>query len=191
MTSAVHRPWPTVRRLFCGFLLPAACFLFSGCGYTTRPGLPAHLRTVYVKPFVNKIDLTQLTNDSRRFPIYRHGLETDLTKAVINRFQFTGLLRPASAERADCRVEGELLEFRRDSLRFDANKNVEEWRLSVVANVRLLDLHTNTVMWEETPLIGDTTFFELGASAESEATALDRAIRDLARRVVERTVENW
>lgn len=179
------------RRSWVPWLPAAGCLLLSSCGYTTRPGIPANLRTVYVKPFVNKIDLTQLATDSRRFPLYRHGMETDLTKAVINRFQFTGLLRPAAPDRADSRVEGELLEFRKDALRFDANKQVEEWRASVVANVRLLDLHNNTVMWEEEPLIGDTTYFETGANAESEATALDRAIQDLARRIVERTVENW
>ena len=68
----------------------------SGCGYTTRPGLASYLKTIYVKPLTNKIDLTQLTNDYQHFPVYRHGLESDVTTAIINRFQFTGLLRPAS-----------------------------------------------------------------------------------------------
>ena len=165
--------------------------LSIGCGYTTRPGLPSHLRTVYVKPFVNKIDLTQLTTDYQQFPVYRHGMESDLTKAVIDRFQFTGLLRPAGPQSADCRLEGELLEFRRDALRYNASQQVEEWRLNVVVTLRFHDLHTNELMWEEERLTGDTTYFALGSNTESEAKALDRAIRDLARRVVERTVENW
>ena len=162
-----------------------------GCGYTTRPGLASHLRTIYVAPFVNKIDLTTLTTDYQRFPVYRHGMETNVTNEVINRFQFTGLVRPASPGRADSRLEGELLEFRRDSLRFNANQQVEEWRLSVVVNLRYYDLHTDTLLWEESSFIGDVTYFELGANAESEASARDRAIKDLARRVVERVVEAW
>ena len=187
MTSTAHRLRFTV---YC--LLPAACCLLSvGCGYTTRSGLVSYLRTVYVKPFVNKIDITQLTTDYQRFPVYRHGIESDITNAVLNRFQFTGLLRPERPERADCRLEGELIQFRRDALRFSADKTVEEWRLNVVVNARLYDLHTNTTMWETTGLTGDTTYFAVGANAESEATALNRAITDLARRIVERTVEDW
>lgn len=173
-----------------------ACTLYlgvAGCGYTTRPGLATYLKTIHVKPLVNKIDLTQLATANNRFPLYRHGMETEVTKEILNRFQFTGLLRPAGAEKADCRLEGELVEFRRDALRYDANQKVEEWRLNVVVNLKFYDLHANAdePAWEESGLTGDATYFELGAKAESESAALDRAITDLARRVVERIVENW
>ena len=163
----------------------------SGCGYTTRPGLPSQYKTVYIKPFVNKIDLTVLSTNQQQFPIYRHGMEVDLTSEVINRYQFTGLLRPARADTADCRLEGELLEFRRDPLRFDASQQVEEWRLNIVVNLRFIDQTTNTVLWEEQGLTGDTTYFATGANTESETSALSRARTDLARRIVERSVESW
>ena len=83
---------------FC--LLPTAyCLLFtaaclSGCGYTTRPGIAAHLKTIYVKPFVNKIDVTRLSSGDERFPIYRHQMEVDLTRAVIDRLYKEGAGRP-------------------------------------------------------------------------------------------------
>ncbi|MBI4004463.1 MAG: hypothetical protein HY353_05515 [Candidatus Omnitrophica bacterium] len=183
----------TANTLRSSFLLLPSIFylLISGCGYTTRPGLASHLKTIYVKPFVNKIDLTVLPTNQQQFPIYRHGMEVDLTNEVINRYQFTGLLRPARAERADCRLEGELLEFRRDPLRFDASQQVEEWRLNIVVNLRFIDQTTNTVLWEESRLTGDTTYFATGANAESETSALSRARTDLARRIVERSVESW
>ena len=169
----------------------------GGCGYTTRPGLASHLKTVYVKPFENKIDMTQLTAGDERFPIYRHQMEVDLTKEIVNRYQFTGLLRPISRERADCRVEGELIGFHRDALRYDASQQIEEWRLNVVVNLRFFDQTVQTAgtpevpLWEESGFTGDTTYFTLGSRAESEADALNRAITDLARRIVERTVEDW
>ena len=172
-------------------LASSFCLLVSGCGYTTRPGLPSHLRMIYIKPFVNKIDVTQLSTGDERYPIYRHKMEVDLTNEVINRYQFTGLLRPARAERADCRLEGDLVEFRRDPLRYNASQQVEEWRLNIVVNLRFVDQTTQTLMWEESRFTGDTTYFALGPNAQTEATALDRAITDLARRIVERTVENW
>lgn len=168
-----------------------SCLWFCGCGYTTRPGLPSHLKTIYVKPFLNRIDITQLTIGNERFPIYRHQLELDLTRAIINRYQFTGLMRPASPDRADARLEGELVAFHRDALRYNPSQQVEEWRLSVVVNLRFFDQTAQTLMWEETNFTGDATYFALGAQTESEATALDRAVTDLARRIVERTVESW
>ena len=171
--------------------LAASCLLVSGCGYTTRPGLPTHLKTIYIAPFINKIDITQLTTGNERFPIYRHQMEVDLTNTVINRFQFTGLMRPSSEARADARLEGELVEFRRDPLRYNASQEVEEWRLNVVVNLRFYERSTPEPVWEESHFTGDTTYFALGAGAESEAAALDRAITDLAKRIVERTVESW
>ena len=68
---------------------------------------------------------------------------------------------------------------------------MEEWRLNVVVDLRFYDQTTKTLLWEEPRLTGDATYFALGAGAESESTALDRAITDLARRVVERAVESW
>jgi hypothetical protein len=171
--------------------LLAFALLASGCGYTARPGLAPHLKTVYVKPFVNKIDVTRLTSGHERFPIYRHQMEVDISRAVVNRFQFTGLLRPGRQEQADCRVEGELIDFHRDPLRYSSSSQVEEWRLNIVVNLRFIDQTTGEILWEEPSFTGDTTYFAVGANAESEARALDRAINDLARRIVERTVESW
>ena len=167
------------------------CVFLSGCGYTTRPGLASHLKTVYVKPFINKIDLTSITTGDERFPIYRHQMEAEITRAVVSRYQFTGLLRPAGPDRADCRLEGELVGFRRDALRYSAGQQVEEWRLNVVVNLKFYDLQSGELLWEEPSFTGDTTYFATGRNAESGSGALERAITDLARRIVERTVEDW
>ena len=167
------------------------CLLVSGCGYTTRPGLASHLKTIYVKPFTNKFDFTEITTGNDRFPLYRHRMEADITNEVINRYQFTGLLRPASLERANCRLEGELVEFRRDPLRFDASQQVEEWRLNLVVNLRFYDQTKDLLLWEESRLTGDTTYFATGPNAETESAALSRALTDLAKRIVERSVESW
>jgi len=186
-------PRATVRSGACVLSAAAvsAGLALAGCGYTARPGLAPHLKTVYVKPFANRIDVTQLSTSDGRFPLYRHRMEVDLTNAVLSRYQFTGLLRPSTPERADCRLEGELTQFRRDALRYDANEQVEEWRLNLIVNLRFVDQTTNTLLWEEGGFTGDTTYFAAGRNQESEASALDRAVTDLARRIVERCVENW
>ena len=46
-------------------------------------------------------------------------------------------------------------------------------------------------MWEEKGFIGDATYFTSGTLAKTEDTALDEAVDDLARRIVERTIEWW
>lgn len=170
----------------------AVLLLAAGCGYTTRLGVPAHLHTVYVAPFTNKIDITAIHTDGAHLPLYRHGMEIDLASAVVDRYQFTGILRPTNTPSgADARVNGDLLEFRRDALRYDASQHIEEWRLSVVAHVTFTDLTTGAVMWDEPTLTGDTTYFAIGPQSESEATAVARALTDLARRVIERSTEDW
>ena len=170
------------------FLSLAARLWSFGCGYTTRPGLPSHFKTVYVKPFANKVDITQVGLNTERFPIYRHRMEVDLTNALLERLQFTGILRPAPADRADTRLEGELIGFSRDALRYDQSSQVEEWRLNLSVHLRFFDQTAGTMLWEEERLVGDTTYL---VASESESAALARAITDLARRIVERLVENW
>ena len=183
--------WSSIRPARRFVLSAVCCLLSAGCGYTTRPGVATTLKTIYIKPFTNKIDLTRLSTGREQLPIYRPGMETNITREVVSRYQFTGLLRPASPDHADCRLEGELVEFRRDALRYTASQEIEEWRLNVVVNLRFFDQQANTLLWEEPHFTGDTTYFALGVNAESESTALDRAITDLSRRIVERTVENW
>ena len=190
----IHRPFatPRMRCRLAASLVSVVCGLWSvGCGYTARPGVASHLKTVYVKPFANKVDLTQNVSSEQRFPLYRHGMEIELTNAVIDRFQFTGLLRPAPPDRANARLEGELVEFRRDALRYNASEQVEEWRLSLVVNLRFIDQVSRETVWEEERFTGDTTYFALGPNTESEPQALNRAVTDLARRIVERSVDNW
>jgi hypothetical protein len=118
-------------------------------------------------------------------------MEVDLTKEVVRQYQFTGLLRPSTVDRADTRLEGALVAFRRDPLRYDAAQQVEEWRLNIVVDLKFHDQKSRKLLWEVAGFTGDTTYFALGPNAESEDRALDRAITDLARRIVERTVEDW
>ena len=163
----------------------------GGCGYTFRGGnLPAHLNTVYIQPFTNRIDITAEVTNLNQYKVYRPRMEIDLTTKVLNRFQFDGTLRPAGPDKADAMVVGELVEFRREPLRYDHSGNVEEYRLSVVANAEFRDLRAHTVRWAE-QIVGDRTFFVSGTLAQSENTALDLALEDVARRIVERTVEDW
>ncbi|MFA4842472.1 MAG: LPS assembly lipoprotein LptE [Candidatus Omnitrophota bacterium] len=163
----------------------------AGCGYTTRSAISNKYQTIYVTPFVNKIDITQETDVANKYKLYRPQLETDVTKAAINKFLFDGNLRPVKLQNADLTLKGELLEFRKDPLRYDDNNEVLEYRVNMVVNIFLWDNKTNLLVWEENRFTGETSYFTSGTSIKTEAQAISDAITDLARRIVERAVEEW
>lgn len=178
--------------IFVSCLLFLVC-CFSGCGYTTRSMVSSEFKTIYVTPFKNKIDITYESDVANKYKIYRPYLETDITKAVISKFLLDGNLKPVKENSADLVLKGELVEFRKDPLRYNENDQDEvlEYRVNIIVNVILWDKRKEKSVWEENRFTGDTTYFTTGASAKSEASAINSAITDLARRIVERTVEQW
>jgi hypothetical protein len=178
------------------FLSSVFCLLFSvtGCGYYTHSVYRGPYKTICVEPFANKVDIISedATSLSQRFRTYHPFMETDLRTAVINRFMFDGGLRIVAKEEADLVLKGELIDYQRDALRYENNQeDVAEYRISLVMRLTLFKRGEEKPLWDEPRFIGDTTYFTSGAQAKSEQAALDVAISDLARRVVERTVENW
>lgn len=171
------------------------CFLLinilSGCGYTTRSTIAYKYRTIYITPFINKIDITSEANAANKYRIYRPMIETDITRHVNNRYLFDGNLKPVNKDLADLILKGEVVEFRKDPLRYLDNDEISEYRINLVVNIILWDNKEDKLVWQENNFTGDTTYFASGSQAKSEDTAVVDALNDLARRIVERTVEEW
>jgi hypothetical protein len=162
-----------------------------GCGYTTRSLINDKYRTIYITPFVNKIDITREMDAGNKYKLYRPMLDTDVTKSLINRFLFDGNLKPVSMESADLVMKGELLEFRKDGLRYDTSDNAQEYRMNLIVNISLWDNRENKLLWEEKNFTGEATYFVSGAQMKTEDAAISDAEKDLCRRIVERVVEQW
>ncbi len=176
------------------WFLCAFCFLLlttSGCGYTTRSMIGSKYKTIYITPFVNKVNITNQADAENKYRIYRPMIETEITRSVNNKYLFDGNLRPLKEESADLILKGEVMDFRKDPLRYDNNSNVSEYRINLVVNISLWDRGTNKLIWQENNFTGDTTFFPTGNQAIPEETAVRNALDDLSRRIVERTVEQW
>ncbi|HDZ76724.1 MAG TPA: hypothetical protein ENH41_01405 [Candidatus Omnitrophica bacterium] len=180
------------------FFLFVICHLsfviaLAGCGYTTRSFVDPNIRTVYIEPFLNKIDITDELSENRKYKTYFPLLEVKITRAVVDRFIFDGNLRIGRPDTADVILKGELVNYVKDALRYESadNETVQEYRISLVVNISLIDRDENKILWQENSFIGDSTYFTSGASAKSESAALSDAVVDLARRVVERTIEEW
>ena len=148
-----------------------------GCGYTLKTTPPHGLETVYVETFKNGT--------------YEPGLEIDLTNGILSRFLFDGTLRVTGKEEADAILRGNLTKFVREPLRYTSTEEIEEYRLVLTVDLSLWDSRTQTVLWEEKNFVGDTSFFVTGPLAKSEEKAREAAIAKLARRIVDRTVEEW
>lgn len=168
--------------------LAVAC----GCGYTTRGGaLLEGDPSIRVDSFTNKIDLTREISDDRVFYAYKPSMESDVTRAIIDRFIFDGNYAIRDKSSAGFLLKGDLVDFVRQPLRYDSGDNVTEYRLSVVVDMELRDLNNDKVVWKEERFAGESTYRTTGELSKSEASAVDEAVEDLARRIVERTVENW
>lgn len=164
----------------------------AGCGYTTHVlGTKTGFRTIYIQPFVNKVDTTSEYSEGRRFKTYFPLLENTITNAVVDRFIFDGNLKVAKKEDADLILKGELVNYRRESLRNSTSDTPEEYRITLFVNISLVDTKSEKVLWEHNNFAGETSYFTTGNFTKSEAQAIADATQDVARRIVETTVEAW
>jgi uncharacterized protein (DUF2267 family) len=102
-----------------------------------------------------------------------------------------GNLRIGLKAEADLILKGSLTEYLRDVLRYTSGDDPQEYRLSLVVNISLWDRKEDKLLWQEDRFIADTTYFVTGSNAKTESSAIDDVVKDLARRIVERTVEEW
>ena len=172
-------------------VLFAVFFFVAGCGYTTKSLLPSNLKTIYVDNLVNKIKVTDESSDARMYRGYLPGMELETTTAIRDKYLFDGNLKIADPETADLILTGSLVDFRNEALRYDVNNNIEEYRVRLVVNLELKNAKDGKVRWTENNFAGESLYNTTGPLAKSEATAIKEAADDLARRVVERTIEEW
>ncbi len=177
-----------IKRLILIVVLFAGSLTMVSCGYTTRSSLASDLRTIHILDFNNKISYaSEGSNRSLYIPL----IEVDIKKAIIDRFLFDGNLKIDKNNQADLVLKGELTNYDRRALRFTDNDDVEEYRIYLYVNLKLTNTHSGEVVWSERNFVGESTYFISGPLAKSEDLAIEEAITDLARRVVERTVEDW
>ena len=161
--------------------------LLTGCGYTTRSLLPDNYRTVFVEPFENKIDY--MNTEDRK--LYVPGMEAKVREAVVDRYLFDGNLRVGTQDGADLVLKGKLLGFAREEIRLNQDESVKEYRIRITVALSLLDPSEKKEIWAEPSFSGEATYYTAGPLVKSESQAIEDALKDLAQRVVARTIEDW
>jgi outer membrane lipopolysaccharide assembly protein LptE/RlpB len=158
----------------------ALAVLAAGCGYTLRGTLPSHLQTIAVPIFQNKT--------------LEPAVENVLTRAVVEAFAINGRLRVVDLERADAVLEGEIIDYHVESIAFDPDANVRQYRLVIGLNLRLRDRTRNQLLFDEANLREQADFRVLGAVAETisrEEVALRAAAVEIARSIVSLAVDRF
>ncbi|MBF0483820.1 MAG: hypothetical protein HQL25_03840 [Candidatus Omnitrophica bacterium] len=180
-----------MKRLFFFMGLVGIFSLIAGCGYTTSGALSPNHRTLFVKNFENKVEFSENNNSAAYFPL----LEVKAHDRIVDRFLFDGHLKIVPEESADLILTGTLRNYEKKPLRYTDNEDVQEYRVYVTVDLKMVERETGTVVWDEPGFVGEGTYLLQGTVssnvAGSEQGAVDLAVQDLARRVVERTVEAW
>lgn len=166
------------------FIVALACLVMAGCGYTYKVVLPSGISSVYVPNFKNEIP------QSRRYT-YESGLEIDVTNAVIDRLIYDGNVRVEKEKDADAILQGSIVGYEQEGVRYTDLEGIEQYRLFIIVDIKLVRKETGEIIWEEKNFTGDTEYFIEGASAMSERAAADQAIEDIAKKIVDRIVEDW
>jgi len=165
--------------LLAGLVL--AC-LVGGCGYSVGMGgnLPSHIKTVAVPIFVNS---TQ-----------QPAVESVITAAVINAFVTSGRLKVVSVKEADSILEGNIIGYNLDSIAFNPQINVTEYRLRVRVNILFRDVRQGTTLWKQDGLEQWADFRVQGQISETlarEDVAARQAAVDIGRRIVASSVDRF
>jgi outer membrane lipopolysaccharide assembly protein LptE/RlpB len=161
-------------------LAVAASLLLGGCGYSFRGNLPNHIQTVAVPIFANRTS--------------EPGVENFLTSAVVEAFSTNGRLRVVRPERADAILDGEVVGYEVQSIAFDPNANVRQYRLLVTLNLKMRDVRQDKVLIEQRGLQERADFRVLGAVSETisrEESALRAAAVEIGRSVVSLTLDRF
>jgi hypothetical protein len=160
----------------------------SGCGYSLGILLPPHINTIYIETFDNKT--------------HERNIEVEIAERIKDRYNWDGNLKVVnSREEADSVLEGEIVDYIRQPSRYSDvdDRDVDEYKLVLVVNLKFKDLVKDEVMWTESNFTGEAYYVVSGTPAStetriranSETEALNFAAEDLAQNIVDRTIEGW
>jgi len=156
--------------------------LAGGCGYTIGLGgnLPSHIKTVAVPIFTN----------STQEP----AIESIITAAVVNAFVTSGRLKVVPVNDADSILNGDIIGYTVDSIAFNSQINVTQYRLRVRVNITFRDVRKDDVLWKQDGLEEWSDFRVQGQVSDSiarEDAAAREAAVDIGRRIVASAVQRF
>ena len=164
------------RGLFAAALVAA----LTGCSsYHTGSSVPRELRTIAVRPFENAS-----THDR---------VNVVATTAVLSEFRREGTMKIVERENAALEVSGRILSCELAPMHYDHDRPylAVEYRLTIVADVKVYERNTGKVVTHLVKVTGDDIFRTNSDLPSTERDALPRAAARLAKNIVSGTVNAW
>ena len=173
------------------------CLLPQGCGYTTGSTLSPSYQSIYVPAAQNSTK--------------EYDLQAPLTNALRRKFTVDGRLRVVDEDKADLRLETDIMGYRLDPMAYNRKDGASEFRVTVAASAKLVDTRTGKQLWGDPQVQGTSTFMvsslvpavtprgntEFFAStvrsfpSGNEGEAATEALENLASQILLLTVERW
>jgi hypothetical protein len=151
-----------------------AALMLGGCGvYSFSGSMSSGLESVAVPVFENES--------------VEYGIAEDLTSGIIERFVSDNTLKVIPRSKADAVIDGVILRYERVAYTYNENDEVQEYKVNIVAKVRL-NKSDGGLVWEDESLSGYGIY---KADGESEEEGKSRAIARIAEDIVNRTVKDW
>jgi outer membrane lipopolysaccharide assembly protein LptE/RlpB len=158
----------------------AAALLLTGCLYHfTGGGLPSHVRTVFIEQFENDTPYGTLPSDAQR------ELQESLRRNLG--------LRLASRENADALVRGRIRDYREVQANITPGQqgriDVNMSEVQIVFDAEIYDVKQDHSLWRGSSVSAVGQYNP--ARNESVDAARQKAIRELAQKVIEGAQSQW
>jgi hypothetical protein len=148
--------------------------LASGCGYSQKSLISRKINSIYIPIFNNAT--------------FRRGLEFDLTRAVKDEIMSRTSLRIVQKDSADTILSGNIRDVKESALSQSAD-NIVEGRVSIYADITLLDRRTERALITRSNLTGAAEY--LVKRGENVQSATEEGIANLAKIIVNNLEEEW
>jgi hypothetical protein len=164
--------------LLTGILLGVAGMYVCGCGVYTFSGstLPGYLRTVDIPLFVNQT--------------LQPGVAEDITQELTQQVVGSNLLRVVSAE-GDATLSGVVRTYENREYFYDIKQardvDVTEYVVRIRAAVAFVDNKKNNELYAGA-VMGEGVY---NTDTETEEDGRRRAVEDLVRQILEKSVQSW
>jgi hypothetical protein len=164
-----------------GLMVLALAGSTFGCNYTFAGGggLPSHIETVYIPPIENRTTQFALTE----------SFTDKLLEAVRRNL---GVQLAAEAE-ADATIVAELSRYTDTAMNFqgveDVGAAVFQRRVSIMAQVQIIDRSKNEIIWNGTGVDGVGEYSP--ADPAGETTGQDVALDNLVQKIVDGAQSQW
>jgi len=142
-------------------------------------GFPDYVKTVAIVPFDNETNRPELTDE--------------VFQALLREFPRSQGLQPAGEDVADAIVEGVIKRYDLSTPSYRpgaSGENVEvlQRQVTMVLEVRIVNLVDNEVLWESTNVLGQGEYLE---ESETEDVGRALAIDLLIQRIIDGAQSNW